>query len=101
MSYELVKIKPNSVVYCDIPYENTTNCYSNKFEYGKFYKWCKTIPFPVFISSYNIKKNDIYPLASFNKQNNFNKKQGNNVEKLYANRLGLELFKKQLKIKIT
>ena len=33
------KIK-NYVIYCDIPYKNSTNYKHNKFPYDEFYKWC-------------------------------------------------------------
>jgi site-specific DNA-adenine methylase len=30
----------NYVIYCDIPYKNTTSYSTEKFPYDKFYKWC-------------------------------------------------------------
>ena len=53
-SYDEVVIKPNSVIYCDIPYINTANAYNVKFDYEKFYSWCENQSSPVFISEYNM-----------------------------------------------
>ena len=55
-SYDGVPIKPNSIIYRDIPYFGTTN-YSNKskFDYDKFYGWCiqqKIAGHSIFISEY-------------------------------------------------
>ena len=55
-SYEEVKIEPNSVVYCDIPY-HSTNAYNpkrnkNTFDYDTFYSWCEAQTELVLISEY-------------------------------------------------
>jgi site-specific DNA-adenine methylase len=52
-SYDQVCIKPESVVYCDIPYENTAD-YGNSFDREKFLDWAANAKFPVFISEYNV-----------------------------------------------
>lgn len=40
-NYDEVKLKPNSYIYCDIPYKNTTQYNTSKgFDYDKFYEWC-------------------------------------------------------------
>lgn len=54
--YQNVNVPQNSVVYCDIPYYNTTK-YRHKskninFDYERFYQWCENATFPVFISEY-------------------------------------------------
>jgi DNA adenine methylase len=42
LSYNEVPINPNSIIYCDIPYKNTTGykAVGNKFNYDEFYNWC-------------------------------------------------------------
>lgn len=55
-SYLNVKIKPNSVIYCDIPYKDTAD-YSDRhqkstFDYDTFYDWCEKQSEPLFISEY-------------------------------------------------
>ena len=51
-SYEQVAIKPNSVVYCDIPYQGTNDY--GAFEHRQFFDWAASRTFPVYISEYNI-----------------------------------------------
>lgn len=50
-SYDQVDILPNSVVYCDIPYFNTTK-YSVEFGHEEFYKWVERQDSTIFISEY-------------------------------------------------
>lgn len=66
LSYEKVEIKDNSVVYCDIPYENTAKYKNIDFDNKTFYEWAynKQVYFnennkncKIFISSYNISDN--------------------------------------------
>lgn len=57
-SYDEVKIKPNSIIYCDIPYKDTNAYGAEKdnfnFDFEKFYKWCENQKELVFISSYSM-----------------------------------------------
>lgn len=53
LSYEQVEIKPNSVIYCDPPYEGTAD-YGRTFDQNKFLDWAASIKHPVFISEYNV-----------------------------------------------
>lgn len=61
-SYENVAIKTDSVIYCDIPYRNTTgyNFLSNKksdknnFDYDAFYDWCGKQKELVIVSEYSM-----------------------------------------------
>lgn len=65
-SYEDVKIKNNSVIYCDIPYRNTAEYISGAFDYDKFYKWRQTEK-NIYISEYNM------PAAEFREVYNIEK----------------------------
>ena len=53
--YAEVPIPQDSVIYCDIPYENT-NRYNGaeRFDYERFYNWCERQTEPIFISSYQM-----------------------------------------------
>jgi hypothetical protein len=51
--YSAVGILPNSIVYCDIPYENTDG-YSVEFNRSEFLDWAASASFPVYISEYSI-----------------------------------------------
>lgn len=55
LDYQQVTIPNDSVIYCDIPYEDT-NVYNKAegFDYERFYDWCEHQTQPVFISSYQM-----------------------------------------------
>lgn len=56
-SYDEIEIKPNSVVYCDIPYSQTNKYEISKdFDYEKFYSWCERQTELCFISEYSMPK---------------------------------------------
>lgn len=65
-SYDDVKIKNNSVIYCDIPYRGTAEYISGDFDYDKFYKWRQTQK-NIYISEYNM------PAAEFREVYNIEK----------------------------
>lgn len=52
LSYDLVIIPNDSVVYCDIPYINTNSGRYNGFDHERFYKWLNSVDFPVYVSEY-------------------------------------------------
>ncbi len=52
--YEL-ELPPNSIIYCDPPYEGTTK-YANEFDHNKFWNWIREISkqgHTVYVSEYN------------------------------------------------
>lgn len=54
-SYKDLEFKPNSIIYCDPPYEGTTG-YKDKFNHTEFWQWCREKSnegHTVFISEYN------------------------------------------------
>ena len=53
-SYDEVPIKENSIIYCDIPYENTAEYVNDGFNHKKFYDWAYNQKELVVISSYNV-----------------------------------------------
>ena len=105
-SYDEVEIKPNSVIYCDIPYKETGTYLScnegtgrtsiNNFDYEKFYEWCSKQTELVVVSSYEIKDNRLVEVESIGKTctlsatNNAKK----SIERLYVPVHQLELWKK-------
>ena len=67
--YQDVAIKENSVIYCDIPYKGT-NRYAGKgadFDYDRFYKWALQQTQPLFISSYDMPKEDFKVIAEYSR----------------------------------
>lgn len=66
-SYKDVPIKENSVIYCDIPYYNTTTYVSGAFDHEEFYKWAETQSQPVFISEYYMPEDRFTCIAEIEK----------------------------------
>jgi len=59
LSYDEVVIKPQSLIYCDIPYKNTAAYKTGDFDHDKFWGWCrdkKQEGHTVFVSEYNAPK---------------------------------------------
>lgn len=60
--YREIKIKENSIIYCDIPYANSNKGYvingkvNKHFDYDAFYDWCEKQTEPLLISSYELPK---------------------------------------------
>lgn len=53
--YWNLQIPPNSIIYCDPPYQNTTK-YSHAFDHSRFWDWCREKSkqgHKVYISEYN------------------------------------------------
>ncbi len=67
--YAEVEIRPNSVIYCDIPYEDTDKYKQvGKFDYKRFYDWASNQKELVIISSYKVSDDRFERIASFNKR---------------------------------
>lgn len=93
--YSQIQIKPNSVVYCDIPYRGTDPYFSD-FDHDKFYAWALENENPIFISEYGM-PDSFHKIFSVQKKGSF-KAQNNSVykiENLYANDAGFALFAKE------
>jgi site-specific DNA-adenine methylase len=54
MDYQDYVYQDGDIVYCDIPYELSSNktCYGGGFNHKKFRQWANSQPFPIFVSSY-------------------------------------------------
>lgn len=53
-SYNEIEIRPNSLIYCDIPYENTAEYVAGSFNHRAFYDWASEQTELVVISSYDV-----------------------------------------------
>ena len=85
LSYEQVQIPDNSVVYCDIPYKQTS-CYLSEFDHDKFYDWCRSQKGYVFISEYSM-PDDFYLVEEWQRNNLFSPNSRSKViERLYCNK---------------
>ena len=82
--YSEIKVKQNSVIYCDIPYEATETYFKQKFDYSRFYDWCCKQTEPLFISSYNISDPRFKCINEFEHRSTLNDKSNNKVtERVY------------------
>lgn len=56
--YRQLEIPPNSLIYCDPPYKNTTKYSTSKnFNYEEFYQWCReqySLGHQIFVSEYEM-----------------------------------------------
>ncbi len=89
LNYDEVVIPKDSIIYCDIPYRNTTK-YSNKtqFDYEKFYQFCrdkKSEGHKIFISEYSMPE-DFIEVWSKEVNNSLTKDTGSKkgIEKLFT-----------------
>jgi site-specific DNA-adenine methylase len=96
--YREVKIRDNSIIYCDIPYEATAK-YDNDFNHRLFFEWVQDQKNPVFVSEYNVDKPFMKLIASFNVRSTLSASSNNckKVEKVYCNEMGFKQFKERLK----
>ena len=58
LDYRRVRIKNNSIIYCDPPYKDTAK-YTVDFNHNEFYKWCNKQKQLVIISEYQMPKDFI------------------------------------------
>ena len=61
-SYKNVKIEPDSVIYCDIPYRGTAE-YIGGFNHDEFYDWCEKQTELVIISEYDMPRDRFVCIA--------------------------------------
>lgn len=62
-SYQEVTVKENSIIYCDIPYNNTGKYQCEDFNYNEFYDWCSRQSELVIISEYDMPKDNFICVA--------------------------------------
>jgi len=92
-SYEEVEILPNSVVYCDIPYQGTADYDGNtRFDYKQFYDWADAQINPVYISEYNLPDKRFTAIFQIQKDSmlSSNKTVGKKLEQVFANKAGVK-----------
>ena len=86
-SYDEIEIKKDSVIYCDIPYEDTdfyTQDKKQDFDFEKFYFWCEKQTEPLFISSYKMPEDRFVCIATFEHRSTLSATANNKVlEKVF------------------
>ena len=105
VSYEQVPIKPNSVIYCDIPYENTQGYDAvGEFDHKTFYNWACNQKELVIISSYEISDDRFMEIDFIKKtsiMNNTNvEERVYKLEKLFIPKRQKELYEKMMNRKV-
>ena len=68
LDYRDVEIPADAVVYCDIPYTCTSNCYGVQFDHATFFDWVCAQTAPVVISEYSINDDRFVVLAETQKK---------------------------------
>lgn len=99
LDYKRVLIEPNSVIYCDIPYQGTGD-YGNSFSHREFFDWAAEQTNPLFISEYNVSDDRFLLLKEFKHRTTFSN-GGNSpvVEKLYGNKIAYDIIQDAIKRK--
>ncbi len=95
LSYEKVKIKPNSVIYCDPPYKGTAK-YLGEFDHDKFWQWVMDRKEPVYVSEYTAPKH-VKVVMAFHKNTRLSLKgctPTDSIEKVFANEAGVKALRK-------
>ena len=83
-SYDTINIKPDSIIYCDIPYRNT-DAYSTEFNHEAFYDWACQQDVPIFISEYWMPEDRFKCVLEMNKRSILSATANNAVvEKLFV-----------------
>jgi len=94
-SYEKAEILPNSIIYCDIPYEDTKG-YALRFNRPAFLDWADKHDTPIFISEYDI-RDPRFRLIWTKKKTALMSGQGSGtkvLEKVYCNAAALRFSRK-------
>lgn len=93
-SYDEIDIKPNSVIYCDIPYKNTGTYNEDAFNYDKFYDWALKQTEPIFISEYSMPDNFVC-IAERNKISSMSpiSNSTKSIERIFIPKHQLETYK--------
>ena len=99
-SYDDIEIKPNSIIYCDIPYKGTDKYNKLDFDLEAFYAWCKNQTELCFISSYEMPE-DFISIAEFSHRSILSATKNNPViEKVFIPKHQLDLYKARLSASI-
>ena len=93
-SYDQVEIQPNSVIYCDPPYQGTAQYITGSFGHANFWTWCRQQRELVVVSEYNA-PDDFVQVAKFTHKSKLQggmKNVGTNTEQLFVRRDQLHLL---------
>ena len=83
--YREYSYQKGDIVYCDVPYESSTNNYSMKFDSEAFYDWAFSRPFQVFFSSYQISDTRFFNVWQKEKRMCLDDNSNKRIEHIYSN----------------
>ena len=90
LDYRDVPIEDDAVIYCDPPYADTHEYTADGFDHDAFYSWCLEQAQPLFISEYNMPKDEFVCVAEWRKASLFRNEAGKDrtfkIEKLFRPR---------------
>lgn len=84
--YRDVNVKPNSVIYCDIPYVNTDGYGEGEFDHKAFYDWACQQEVPVYISEYWMPEDRFECIAERTKVCSYGTSRNRTIEKIFVPR---------------
>lgn len=84
--YRDVNVKPNSVIYCDIPYVNTGGYGKGAFDHEAFYDWACQQDVPVYISEYWMPEDRFECIAERAKVCSYGTSRNSTIEKIFIPR---------------
>ena len=84
--YRDVNVKPNSVIYCDIPYVNTDGYGKGGFDHKAFYDWARQQEVPVYISEYWMPEDRFECIAERTKVCHYGTSRNRTIEKIFVPR---------------
>lgn len=84
--YRDVNVKPNSVIYCDIPYVNTDGYGEGEFDHKAFYDWAYQQEVPVYISEYWMPEDRFECVAERTKVCSYGTSRNRTTEKIFVPR---------------
>ena len=90
--YQAVPIPDNSVIYCDIPYADTSKYQRHKkteFNYERFYDWAYRQTQPIFISEYWMPEDRFVCIAEIKRKETFSP---NNNSKKVAEKIFIPIY---------
>lgn len=98
--YRDVPIPADAVIYCDIPYDCSSDNYGVSFDRAAFFDWADSQTAPVIISEYNISDDRFTVLAETTKRQLAAgaKHQKRVVERLYAPKRQLDMIRERLQM---
>ena len=93
--YKDVDIPKHSVIYCDVPYANTSG-YKYGIDQTEFINWCNRQRVPVYVSSYIM--DGLHLIAEHEHRSIYSQKANNKVtERIYGNDLAFDISGNMLK----